>query len=231
MPEENPTIGPRTRFFDDSVVNAIRDGLRQITLVAAGMDTRAFRLPLPPDATIFELDQAEVLAEKQLVLDGLNARARCRRVVLPVDLQDERWKALLTDSGFDPSRPAVFVAEGLSAYLTEDQNTRLLDDLASLATPGRSRLAMDMLSRDYLENPAVQRFLELLADRGVPWRFGTNEPGPFLAGHGWRADVSNFDVVGRRFGRWPPPGVAEDVASRAAAASRNYFIRAERVLQ
>jgi hypothetical protein len=67
MPVENPTIGPRTRFFDDLVVAAVADGVRQVVLVAGGMDTRAFRLALPADTVTFELDQPAVLAEKQEV--------------------------------------------------------------------------------------------------------------------------------------------------------------------
>lgn len=228
MPEENPTIGPRTRFFDDVVIDGMSGGLRQIVLVAAGMDTRAYRLALPPDATVFELDQGQVLAEKQAVLDEFHAAPRCRRVPVPVDLEDGHWPDAMAEAGFDTSRATMFIAEGFSCYLSEEENVLLLERLASLGMPG-SRLGIDMLSRDYLENPAVTPFLEFLSARGITWQFGTNEPGQFLAAHGWSAEVNDFDVVGRRLGRWPPPGVAEDVAARAAAASRTFFISADRL--
>ena len=84
-----------------------------------------------------------------------------------------------------------------------------------------------MVSHDYPENPAVAPF-ESAATRGVYWRFGTNDPAGFLAAHGWLAEVKTFDEVGRRFGRWAPPGVSEDAAAQAAAASRSYFISARR---
>jgi methyltransferase (TIGR00027 family) len=64
-PAENPTIGARTRFFDDLVIGAVGGGTRQVVLVGAGMDTRAFRLALPAEAVVFELDQEALLAEKQ----------------------------------------------------------------------------------------------------------------------------------------------------------------------
>ncbi len=227
MPEENPTIGPRTRFFDDVVAEALSSGLRQIALVAAGMDTRAFRLPLPPDAVVFELDHGAVLAAKQAALDQAGARPRCHRIAVPADLGDDAWPAALTRARFEASQPALFLAEGLSCYLTRDQNAVLLDRLASLAARG-SLLGMDMVSRDYLDNPAVAPFLELLATWGIRWQFGTNDPAGFLAAHGWLAHVHSFDEVGRSFGRWPPPGVPDDAADRAAAASRNWFISARR---
>ena len=104
---------------------------------------------------------------------------------------------------------------------------RLLEHLAALGAPG-SLLGIDMVSDDYLRNPAVAPCFELAEARGVHWRFGTNDPGAFLAAHGWRADVTDFEVVGRRFGRWPPPGVSEEVAARALRGSRSFFITAER---
>jgi hypothetical protein len=67
-----------------------------------------------------------------------------------------------------------------------------------------------------------------MASYAIRWQFGTNEPAGFLAAHVWRAEVSDFDAVARRFGRWPPPGVLEDLAAHAAAASRSYFISARR---
>jgi hypothetical protein len=108
------------------------------------------------------------------------------------------------------------------------ENGLLLDELAVLAADG-SRLGIDMLSRDYLQNPAVAPFLAILSAKGIEWRFGTNEPERFLYAHGWSARAMDFDVVGRSFGRWPPPGVGEDVAARAAAASRSFFISGTRI--
>jgi hypothetical protein len=46
-PAENPSIGPRTWFFDQLITRAAGDGFGQVVLLAAGMDTRAFRLRLP----------------------------------------------------------------------------------------------------------------------------------------------------------------------------------------
>ena len=227
MPQENPTIAPRTRFWDDLVIDAVADGLGQVVLLAAGMDTRAFRLALPAEVIVFELELPELLEQKQAILDQQHAKPRCHRVVVPADLAEDDWPQALTTAGFDPAAPAVFIAEGLSWYLTEDENARLLDHLARLAAPA-SRLGTDLVSRDFLENPAVVPFLEFTAAHGIRWQFGTNDPAGFLAAHGWQAEVSDFDAVARRFGCWPPPGVPEEVAARAAAASRSYLISAER---
>jgi methyltransferase (TIGR00027 family) len=224
-PVENPTIGPRTLFYDELILAAVGEGVGQVVLLAAGMDTRAFRLPLPAAVTVFELDLPELFEHKQAILEHEHAEPRCRRTVVAADLAEDEWPRALNAAGFDRSAPAAFIAEGLSWYLTEDENARLLDKLASLAAPG-SRLGFDVVSRDYLENPAAGPFFAFTAARGMHWQFGTNDPAGFLAAHGWRAEVNAFDAVARRLGRWPPPGVSEAVAARALATG-SYFISSE----
>ena len=227
-PAQNPSIGPRTWFFDQLVTRAAGDGLRQVVLLAAGMDTRAFRLPLPGGTIVYELDDQAVLAGKQAILDHEHATPRCIRRLVAADLAQPQWPGALAGAGFNPGTPAAFVAEGLTWYLPEQAVALLLDRAASIATPG-SRLGVDMVSADYLTNPAVAPYLELAASRGARWQFGTNDPGSFLAAHGWQADTHDMFAVARSLGRWPPPGVPDDIADRAAAAGRNWFISATRV--
>lgn len=224
MSEEQATmtIGPRTRFYDDLVVNAIGDGVRQVVLVAAGMDTRAFRLPLPTEVIVFELDVPELLEQKQAILDQKHAEPRCHREVVPVDLADDDWPRVLNGAGFDSSTRAVFIVEGLSWYLTEDENARLLDKLGFLAAPG-SRLGFDLVSREFLEDPAAASFFEFTAARGIRWQFGTNDPAGFLAAHGWQPEVNAFAAIARRLGRWLLPGASEDVDDRAGGRRGSYF--------
>jgi hypothetical protein len=58
-----PIIEVRTRWYDDEIAHAIGTGIRQVVILAAGMDSRAYRLEWPRDARVFELDQPEVIAE------------------------------------------------------------------------------------------------------------------------------------------------------------------------
>jgi len=227
-PPENPSIGPRTWFFDQLIGRAADDGSRQVVLVAAGMDTRAFRLPLPAGTIVYELDDPAVLADKQAILDREQAVPQCTRRPVAADLAGPRWPAALAAAGFDPGAPAVFVAEGLSWYLPEQAVALLLDRTAVIAAPG-SRLGVDMISAVALANPAAAPYYALAAARGARWQFGTDDPGGFLAAHGWQADVHDMYAVARGLGRWPPPGVPGVIADRAAAASPNWFIDATRL--
>ncbi len=76
----------RTVFLDELITAACADGVRQVVLLGAGFDTRAFRLPWPPGVRCFELDTGDVLAAKQQVLTEQGAVAGCERIVVPTDL-------------------------------------------------------------------------------------------------------------------------------------------------
>jgi hypothetical protein len=66
----------RTRFIDDWVLGAARQGLRQVVLVAAGLDTRAYRLEWPVGTAVYELDLPPVFVFKDSVLAEVGAGAR-----------------------------------------------------------------------------------------------------------------------------------------------------------
>src|SRR5262249_10111827 len=88
--KETPTeIGLviRTKFFDDFLLHATREQeIRQVVLLAAGMDTRAFRLTWPPHTLLFELDQPELLTQKEQILASAGASPACWYRTLGIDL-------------------------------------------------------------------------------------------------------------------------------------------------
>lgn len=136
-----PYVALRTRFFDDYLQEAAGAGCRQIVLLAAGLDARAFRLPWPEGTALYELDLPEVLAFKERALARWGARPACLRFPVPVDLADD-WPAALVQAGFTAGEPAAWLAEGLLMYLAEEQRDLLLDRIGNLSAPG-SRLAFD----------------------------------------------------------------------------------------
>ena len=105
-------VAVRTRFLDDALLAATRAGCAQVVLLAAGMDSRAFRLDWPAGTTVFEVDQAGVLAFKDTVAGERGATARCERRAVAADLR-ENWTAELGAAGFDPARPTAWLVEGL----------------------------------------------------------------------------------------------------------------------
>lgn len=218
-----PFISIRTRFLDDAIGELRSDpAIRQVVLIAAGMDTRAFRLDWPEDTVVFEVDHEPLLVEKQRRLTELGAEPRVDRRVVPADLTRE-WLPELEKAGFDPARPTLWVAEALTFFLTEEQAGGLLKTLGSVSAPG-SRLALDILGRALLRSPFSKPFLDRLADDGTPWIFGTDKPEEFLLAHGWKVDeLKEPGQPGAGEGRWP----YEVQPPERRGANRLWLLRAE----
>ena len=198
----------RTHFFDDYFARAVEAGIRQVVILAAGLDSRAFRLPWPAGTTVYEIDQPKVLEYKSATLAAHRVQPSADRREVPVDLRQD-WPAALRDAGFDPAAPTAWLAEGLLMYLPADAQDRLFAQVTELSAPG-SRVAaesMGMHAEDRRERMR-ERFAALTA------QFGIDEPmdiaeltyedpdraevADWLAAHGWRAQrVESKDEMRR----------------------------------
>jgi methyltransferase (TIGR00027 family) len=216
-------VAIRTRFLDDTIQSLLSSTpIRQVVLVAAGMDARAFRLAWPEDTTVYEVDHRALLDEKQRRLSRLGAQPVVQRREVRADLAQD-WVPELTRAGFARRRPTLWVIEGLLFFLTEEQAATLLEVIASASAPG-SWLALDMLSKQSLRSPITRSFLAALERDGIPWRFGTDEPAGFLAASGWRLrELKEPGEPGVGEKRWPYPVHPREVRG----VPRNWLIRAE----
>lgn len=202
-----PFVLVRTKYLDDAIVEVVRDqGIRQVVMVAAGMDMRPVRLTWPDGVTIYELDRPALLETKAALLgeELAGGTSGCARRAVPVDLAGA-WQDSLREAGFDPELRTLWVAEGLFFFLPEDVVRTLLDTLRGLC-PAGSILAGDMTSRSTLTNPLARGFMRVLEEDGNPWLFGTDEPEEFLASCGWAVrDLRQPGEDGAAFDRWPHP--------------------------
>jgi methyltransferase (TIGR00027 family) len=202
-------FGLRTRVFDDHLLECARGGLRQVVLLGAGLDTRAYRLPWPGGCTVFEVDREEVLAFKRRVLDGVAAAPRARRIAVAADLRRD-WAGRLATAGFEPGRPTAWLAEGLLLYLPSAAECRLMEVVDRVSAPG-STLGYE--AKYAVESAAVRASPVYTAARE---RIGVDllalfdtDPRPDsaaeLAALGWRTQVRTPFDFSRRLGRGPLP--------------------------
>jgi methyltransferase (TIGR00027 family) len=217
----NELVAIRARFFDDQIRAACAAGIRQVILLAAGLDCRAFRLDWPGDVRLFELDLPEMFAFKESVLASAGAVARCARVVVTVDLRGQ-WAGALTDAGFDLGAATAWAAEGLLPYLQQTESERLLATVAELSVPG-SRMVFDHIGAAATDRPVTREAFDMVRQQvGVQLTTTADSPAEWLARHGWRARLFRVPALGEDYGRPMPPGM-DTVAVNAlvlTAASR-----------
>ncbi|MEU0987432.1 class I SAM-dependent methyltransferase [Streptomyces sp. NPDC005953] len=203
-------FGLRTRVLDDFLLQTVHTGgARQVVLLGAGLDSRAFRLDWPSGCVVFEIDREGVLAFKRTVLDRLSATPKAARVPIPIDLRAD-WVGALADAGFDRTAPSVWLAEGLLFYLPAAAETYLIDTVDRLSTEG-SALAFEVkLERDLLAYRDSPLYTSTTRQIGIDLlHLFDGEPRPDsagdLVGKGWSTSVHTpFDFT-RRHGRGPLP--------------------------
>ncbi|MCB9134398.1 MAG: SAM-dependent methyltransferase [Anaerolineales bacterium] len=194
----------RTRFFDDFLACLAREtSVRQIVMLAAGLDTRAFRLHWPEGMRYFEVDQPEVIAYKEAILGSLEAHPTCARQVIAQDLTGP-WQTALTDAGFVPGEPSVWLLEGFLFYLPNEYNRAILETVSQLACPG-SWLGFDIINGEMLTHPLTKAWVAMQAASGAPWVGTLDNPRDYLAQLGWEVNLTQAGQPDANFGRWTLP--------------------------
>jgi len=196
----------RTRFFDDWLTS--QADCRQVVLLGAGFDTRAFRLAWPAGTTLWELDQPAVLAAKDVALADERPAAGCTRRTLAADLTGPAWPQALLEAGLVVEQPTVWLAEGLLPYLEPLAVETLLGQVAGLSAAG-SRLGADFVTEGF--RAARNAYVATLAPAAAPqqvvlFHSGTDAPAGLLGGHGWQLErLTHPGAADANFGRWMGP--------------------------
>lgn len=197
----------RTRFFDDFFVQSADAGVRQFVILAAGLDSRAYRLGWPQGSTVYEIDQPNVIEFKTRTLAEFGATPTAMRRAVAVDLRDD-WPAALRESGFDETKPTAWSAEGLLIYLPPEAQDRLFDHITALSAPG-SRLATEhnpdgAATLSDSNKSLAQRFAAHGLDLDMANLVYTGERNPagaYLNERGWQVSECRREELFTRYGR------------------------------
>jgi methyltransferase (TIGR00027 family) len=228
-------MASRTAFFDQFFLDATREGARQVVILAAGLDSRAWRLPWPDGTTVYELDQPRVLEFKSSTLRKNGAEPTCKLVNVPVDLRHD-WPAALQEAGFDPSALSVWSAEGLLPFLPAAAQDLLFERVQALSARG-SRIAVEAPGPDFLDEDArakqretMQRVRDLMAkrepEREIPevqdlWYLEEREDvADWFRRHGWDVTTRPAEELMASYNRRPPQDIE-------GAAPQTRFVAAE----
>jgi methyltransferase (TIGR00027 family) len=232
FPRMVDTFAARARYYDDYFAEATAAGLRQVVILASGLDARPYRLSWPAGTTVYEIDQPEVIEFKTATLSQLGAVPAAEHRPVGIDLRDD-WPAALRAAGFDSAAPTAWLAEGvLIGFLPPEAEVRLLDNVISLSAAG-SRFSADFGSL----NPGSPESNEQSRIATEGWRrqgldldiAGLAYPGEHtdvaahLQAHGWEATTSGLNDLFAAAG--VPPLAGADQQSQAASIT---FVRALR---
>ncbi|WP_156689096.1 class I SAM-dependent methyltransferase [Mycobacterium sp. Marseille-P9652] len=213
-------MATRTAFFDEFFLGAADAGVRQVVILASGLDARTWRLPWPDGTVVYELDQPKVLEFKTHTLRDHGAQPAAHLVNVPIDLRQD-WPKALREAGFDPSKPAAWSAEGLVRYLPAQAQDLLFERIHALSAPG-SWLASNVPGAGFTDPELVRRQRDdmrrmraaaaRLVDAEITdfddlWYAEERTPvDAWLREHGWDVSAQTFPELMARYAREMPAG-------------------------
>jgi methyltransferase (TIGR00027 family) len=233
-------MATRTALFDEFFLGAADAGVRQVVILAAGLDARSWRLPWPDGTVVYELDQPKVLDFKSNTLREHGAHPTARLVNVPIDLRQD-WPKALREAGFDASQPTAWSAEGLVRYLPAQAQDVLFERIHALSAVG-SWLASNVPGEGFTDPDRVRRQREdMQRMRAMVTKLVDAEVTDFddlwypeertavdawLRDQGWDVVTATFAELMARYGRSIPDNLEDSMpptlfvtAQRRAAVS------------
>ncbi|MGO8813400.1 MAG: class I SAM-dependent methyltransferase [Terriglobia bacterium] len=190
----------RTVLIDEIVSRLVREGVDTVLNLAAGLDARPYRLPLPPSLHWVEMDLPALIAAKTELMKDETPRCPLERVSVDLANPAERQRALAEQAG--KMKRALVLTEGLLVYLNEATVSELAHDLHEM--PQIQYWVCD-LSTPLIVKRMQKWWGKHMKAANTRMQFGPAEGTKFFEPLGWRE--KEFHALfenSRRFGRLPP---------------------------
>jgi len=129
------TIALRTTAIDEAVRDALADGAKQLVILGAGYDGRAWRMPELSGVKVYEVDHPATQGFKRMHVAELPPSTGIVSYV-PIDFEGGSLDAALESAGHDRSSPTCWIWEGVVMYLTRDAMRATLAAVAGRSAPG-----------------------------------------------------------------------------------------------
>ena len=175
------TVSVRTRYIDDCLGQALRHGVKQVVILGAGFDCRAYRIPEIAQSRVFETDHPATQEVKKQRLGALPSHV----TYVPIDFTTDALDAVLAAAGFRQDAQAFFICEGVTHYLPAHAVDVLFRYIGRSAAG--SRLVFTYIHRGMLDGSAqfagAANTLATVRRAGEPYTFGFEpaELSPYLA--------------------------------------------------
>ncbi len=188
----------RTRFIDDAVQTAISKGIQQVVILGAGYDTRPYRLPQMKTIEVFDFDLPAIQEDKKKKLQKYLGLLPRHVTFIPIDFDTQALEAVISGTAFNLRKPAIFVWEGVTQYISEESVRQTLAFLGKSARG--STVLFTYVLKSIIERrstiPDANHMMDVVAKQS-PWIFGIEPSGiqDFLKPYHLAlvADVGNSD--------------------------------------
>jgi methyltransferase (TIGR00027 family) len=163
----------RTRYIDDVVRAALLREIGQLVILGAGLDTRPYRLSGVERIKIFEVDLPAVQGDKKKKLENYLGRLPENVTFIPIDFDKQTVETVFIGTTFNPSKPAVFIWEGVTQYISEEAVRQTLKFMGKSAPD--SVIVFTYVLKSIIERrsniPGADHMMDVVAEQ-APWIFG-----------------------------------------------------------
>jgi methyltransferase (TIGR00027 family) len=200
------TFNACTKHIDGILQTAAGNGLEQVVIIGAGLDSRAYRFQQQmPDVRFFEVDLPATVARKVALVLAATGKIPATVAYVPVDYRNAGVDGALEPAGYDWKRKTLFVCEGVTRYIEAAAVDRLMRFIAGNSAPG-SELVFDYIPDDiargdFSKMPWARFQAVRMAAYGHPWKFGIarDKAGEFLTSRGFEviSDLGSAELAQR----------------------------------
>ena len=188
----------RTTGIDKLITHAIQKGVDTVINLGAGLDTRPYRMELPPTLQWIEADFSTTIKYKNEVLKDNVPVCKLRRIASDLSHDSER-QSLFAQLGKE-TKKALIITEGVIAYLTNQQADKLSYDL--YAVPTFQYWTMDYRQGELRNNTYIKKLNKKKLAR-TPLQFNDPKPLQFFGQQGWKVEenimmLDEAERIGRK---------------------------------
>lgn len=190
-PGVNGFLMARERYIDDVLQNFLNEGLRQLVILGAGYDSRAYRFDLPGRVKTFDVDHPVTQAEKLEKVQRFFGKIPEHVTYVPVDFNTQTLSECLLSSGYDPGLISLFIWQGVTMYLTPVGVDTTLAFIVKRGAPG-SAIVFDYVYQAVLDGIQNQseisnmRRYRFMTGEGLTFGIPEGTAGAFLRARGFQ---------------------------------------------
>ncbi len=164
----------RTRYIDDVLRSAIKDGMGTIVILGAGLDSRPYRISGINKTKVFEVDLPSIQNFKKKRLIKILSSLPSHVTYVPIDFNDQNLDEALLSKGFDISKPTFFIWGGVTQYITPEAVKSTLKYI-SKTCPG-SRIVFTYVQKSVIDGNSdlegADALMKMTKKAKAPWLFG-----------------------------------------------------------